>query len=260
MEAILGLTVLLVVTGLILFFYFSGRRKRPARLFRDIPAYTRLKRAVGLAVESGSRLHISFGRGGLIGEQSAPALVGLSMLERITRAASVSDKPPLATAGDGAMAILAQDTLRSAYRLGSLESQYDPNSGRFIGPATLPYAAGTMPVIDEEQVSANILIGHFGSEVALINEAAERKGCLTIAGTDDLAGQSVLYATAEESLIGEEVFAGGAYLGAGPMHDASLRTQDILRLLVVAVVVIGAILKLFGLDTFIIQLIPGGLR
>ena len=42
MEAILGLTVLLVVTGLMLFFYFSGRRKRPARLFRDIPAYTRL--------------------------------------------------------------------------------------------------------------------------------------------------------------------------------------------------------------------------
>lgn len=57
------------------------------------------------------------------------------------------------------------------------------------------------------------MIGNFGSEAALINEAAERSGSLTLAGTDTIPGQAVLYATAQEPLIGEEVFAGGNILG-----------------------------------------------
>ena len=40
------------------------RRKIPP-VFRDIPAFTRLRQAVGLVVEDGSRLHISLGRGAL---------------------------------------------------------------------------------------------------------------------------------------------------------------------------------------------------
>jgi hypothetical protein len=51
---------------------------------------------------------------------------------------------------------------------------------------------------------------------------------------------------AQEPLIGEEFFAGGAYLGAGPAHTASLRMQDILRWVVVSLIVLGAILKLTG--------------
>ena len=255
---ILGLIILLVIAGLLIAYYVMSKRKRVPVSFRDITAFTRLKQVVGLAVEAGTRLHITLGRGGLVGEQSAPALVGLSVLERIGRAASVSDKPPLATAGDGAMAVLAQDTLQSAYKAMGVESQYQPASGRFLGPAAFPYAAGALSPVYDEQVSTNILIGRFGSEAALISEAAERKGSLTVAGTDDISGQVVLYATAEEPLIGEEVFAGGAYLGAGSMHEASLRTQDTMRLVVIAIIVAGALLKVLGLDRLIAQLFSGG--
>jgi hypothetical protein len=48
-------------------------------------------------------------------------------------------------------------------------------------------------------------------------------------------------------LLGEELYAAGAYLDAGPAHSASLRMQDILRWVVVAVIVIGAIFKLLGI-------------
>jgi hypothetical protein len=56
----------------------------------------------------------------------------------------------------------------------------------------------------------------------------------------------VLYATASETLIGEELFAAGAYVAAGGMHNASLRVQDMLRWVVIAVMLAGSILKLIG--------------
>jgi len=41
------------------------RRKSPPA-FREIPAFTRLRQAVGRVVEDGTRLHVSLGRGALI--------------------------------------------------------------------------------------------------------------------------------------------------------------------------------------------------
>jgi hypothetical protein len=90
------------------------------------------------------------------------------------------------------------------------------------------------------------MTGHFGPEIALIAETADRADGFTLAGTDSLPGQAVLYAAAQEPLIGEELFAAGAYLRSGLVHTASLRAQDVLRWLVVGAILAGGIVKLFG--------------
>jgi hypothetical protein len=68
-----------------------------------------------------------------------------------------------------------------------------------------------------------------------------------VAGTDDISAQAVLYATSDEPLIGEELYAAGAYLNAGTAHSASLRMQDIVRWLLVVIILFGALLKLIGI-------------
>lgn len=219
-------------------------RQREGLSLRKIPAFVRLNRAIGLAVEAGSRLHISLGRGKILSTQSAVGYVGLSILERIARSASISDRPPIATSGEGTLGVLSQDTQREAAKY--LGVEYDPMRGRITGLSPISYAAGTLLTIQEEEMGANMLIGSYGSEVGLITDAAERKESMTLGGTDNLSGQAVLFATAQEPLIGEETFAGGAYLGAGPMHKASLYAQDILRWLLIALIILGAILKLLG--------------
>jgi len=42
------------------------------------------------------------------------------------------------------------------------------------------------------------------------------------------------------------LFAAGAYVGAGPVHEASLTVQDILRWLIILAIVIGSGLKFLG--------------
>ena len=240
---LLGLIFVVVFLGLMITSAVL-LRQREGLILREISAFARLQRAIGLAVEAGSRLHISLGRGQLISTQSAIGYVGLSILDRIARSTSISDRPPVATSGEGTLGILSQDTQRGAAK--HLGVEFDPMRGRITGLSPYSYSAGTLSLIEEEDVGANMLIGSFGSEVGLITEAAERSESMTLGGTDNLSGQAVLFASAQEPLIGEETYAGGAYLGVGPMHIASLYAQDILRWVLIGLIVIGAILKLLG--------------
>lgn len=238
----LGLLALAAVLLLALTFW---RRRSPGSL-RLIDAYERLNRSVGLAVENGTRLHISLGRGNLFTARGGSALAGLAMLRRLAERTSVSDRPPIVTSGDASLAILSQDTLQSGYRVAGAEDQYRFTTGRLTGLTPFSYAAGTIPTIHDENVSANIFIGDFGAESALLAEASDRENTSLIAASDNLAAQSVFYASSQEPLIGEELFAAGAYVGAGASHEASLNVQDILRWLIILAIIIGAGLKILG--------------
>jgi hypothetical protein len=220
------------------------RRKSPL-VFREIPAFSRLRQAVGLVVEDGSRLHISLGHSSLATPQSASALAGLSLLRRLADLTSAGDQPPIATSGNATLSILSQDTLQAAAK-SSERAFFDPTTGRLAGLTPFSYAAGVIPAIRDENVTANVLMGNFGAEVALLTDAVDREDTFMVAGSDNLAAQAVIYATAHEPLIGEEVFAAGAYVDSDPLHAASLSVQDILRWLIIAALLIGGLLALVG--------------
>ena len=240
-----GLAFVTVFFFLMIIFAVVGRN-RPRQHLREISAYSRLGRAIGLAVEAGKRMHITLGWGSIIDLKGASALIGLTIVERITRLASISDRPPVVTSGDGVLGILSQDTLSGTYKAVGAGFQYDPTTGRVTGLTPVSYSAGSIPVIYDEQVSATVLAGHFGSEAALITDAAERNDSLSMAGSDSITATSVFIATAQEPLIGEELFAAGAYINAGPIHASSLRAQDIFRWVIVGAILVGALLKLIG--------------
>jgi hypothetical protein len=242
----LALAFILLCLGLTLFFIYSDR-KRPEFALRDIPAFRHFRREVDLAVEAGKRLHISIGRGNINNLQGGAAFIGLTILDRCARAASLSDRPPVVTSGDGVLTILSQDTLQSTYRSLGTEQRYDPTNARLTGLTPMAYAAGAMPTIYDENINANFFAGHIGTEIALMTEASARSHSLSVAGTDSIHGQAVLFATSDEPLLGEELYAAGAYLGAGAAHTASLRMQDILRWVLVAAIIIGAIFSLLGI-------------
>lgn len=239
-----GLAFVFIGGGL-LFGLTLLRRKSSAR-FRHIPAFDRLNHAIGLSVEDGTRLHFSLGRGSVISQGSAAGLVGLSVLRRVAQLTAVSDRPSVATSGQSELAILSQDTIQTAFQSAGAVEQYHPTAGRLSGLTPFSYAAGALPVIRTEDVSANVLLGHFGPEIGLLSDAAERENAFLLAAADSLPAQAVLFVAADQPLIGEELYAAGAYVKAGATHSASLAVQDILRWLVIILLLGGALLKLAG--------------
>jgi hypothetical protein len=128
-----------------------------------------------------------------------------------------------------------------------VDVQHESGAGQVAGLTPFSYAAGAMSIIHDCQVSANLLAGHFGAEAALLAEAAEQSGSVTLGGSDSLQGQAVIFASAQESLIGEDLYAGAAYLGGGMLHLASLKAQDVLRWVLVAGMILSAVMKFLGM-------------
>jgi hypothetical protein len=243
-AGLIGLGVVLFVVCFMAIFAFL--QQRTPFSFRKIPAFPRIRRAVSLVVEDGTRLHVSLGRGSLLTPFGAAAYPGLSLLRRLGEITSLSDRPPITTSGDALLNLVAQDTLRTAHEAVSVDQNFDANNGRLTGLTPFSYAAGVMPSIRDEAISTNVLIGNFGVEVGLLTEAAERQNASIIAASDNLPAQAVLFAASADPLIGEELFAAGAYVQAGSMHAASLVVQDIMRWLIIIIIIAGAILKTIG--------------
>jgi hypothetical protein len=243
-AGLIGLVLVLVAAGLLLGLTFI--RRRSATVFREIPTFSRLKRAIGVSVEAGTRLHISLGRGELQTPEAAPGLAGLAMLRHLIEQTSASDKPPVVSSGAADLAILSRDTLQAGYKAAGAEELYDSTTGRLTGLTPFSFAAGAMPLMKDEDVSANVFIGHFGPEVALLTDVAERTNSPAVAGAVDPAAQALIYASVDDPLIGEELFAAGAYANAGIAHHASLQVQDILRWAIILVLLGGSALKVLG--------------
>ena len=242
-ESMIGLALVILTAGLI-FVFANPRKGAPPRLLRPLAAFKHLRRAIGLAVEDGKRLHISLGKANLLSIFNGSTWAGLSAMERIVQLSMVSDRPPVITSGEPVLALLSQDAIKATYRAGNALNQHNPDQARLAGPGGMAYIAGVLPVVRDEQVTAHVFVGHFGPEVGLLIDAADAQNAFTLAASDALPAQAVLYAAAEEVLIGEELFAVSAYLQGGAYPIASLRAQDVLRWLLIGGLIVGALLRL----------------
>ncbi len=237
--AIVGFFIVAVAAGLILLLAFFMPRKA---FWRRIPVITGLKRQVGLSVEDGRQLHFSIGRANLLTPDSMASLTALNAFDQVVRSTAHADRPPVVTSGDGALSILSQSTIFSASGSPTAFLQ-----GQLAGLTPFSYTVGALQEVQNEEAAANVLIGHFGLELALLTEAAERAGSFVMAGSDDLAAQAVAYAASDQPLIGEELYVVGAYLSGSPVHQASVKVQDIYRWVIVFILIVGAILNLAGI-------------
>jgi hypothetical protein len=241
----IGLFLFVVFAGLLVF--FTALEKKLPFTLKELPPFQRLRRAVGLAVEEGKRIHVALGRGSLLSENFASALIGLAALKRLTSVALIGDHPPLASSGEGSLMILAQDCLKGAYRRLGISPQDLPQKALLVGTTPLSYAVGSQMEIRDGRVAVDLLIGHLGSEAALICDASHQGGNLSIAGSDNLTAQAIFAAAATQPLLGEDVFAVAAYMGGESVQRASLRTQDVARWAIILFLILASLAKLVGL-------------
>ncbi len=241
-DSIISLMIFLLSVGILVIYTWTGKRQTRFRL-RQLQAMNQMRRALGASVEQGKRVHISLGSVNLLDPVSASTVASLTSSEHMILHTIAGDLPPIVTSGDGSVAILSQDVL-SKIKVQSPSADTNPStSGSLTGLTPWSYAAGAMTPIKDKHSSTNIFLGHFGPEAALMLDAAEQSGSLQVAGSDNLAGQAVMYAAAQESLLGEEVFAVTGYLQPKGTARAGLKVQDLLRWLFIGVLILAAIFR-----------------
>ncbi len=238
-------TILFVMITIVLVYsarYFHARRS--ARMSQQkVPGFKRLSGWLGQAIEAGKPLHLSFGSAGVDAENAAVAAAEAELFYHIIKAAGSGDVAPVISTSSSATIPLCQDTIRRAWggQDRRARAQWLPQ-----GPRSMAFAAGLTATMALEQPSAHILAGSFGPELALILDSAERQGQGSFAVSDQLEGQAIAYAMADEVLIGEQLFSAAAYLSHESTARADASAQDLWRALLIALMAILLLINVSG--------------
>jgi len=207
-------------------------------------ALTLIRQALLSSLEAGDRIHLSLGSGGLYGQPSIPAFIGIRLWKSVVGIKPAGDRPGIATVGDGLVMLLVQDCAEKKVKF---QFPYRAAPTASLGGLTqFSYTAGALPFIFDEQVADNFFWGHFGAEIGLLVEAGERSGAVTITGTDNLTAQSIQYAASPAPLIGEEPYLLGASLGFGSWGRVSQGFHSLLRWMIILSILFGLLLRLSG--------------
>ncbi len=234
MEQI-SLALLLVLLPALAFWAFRVKAGKVGEL-RPLPGLEDLPGSVGRSAETGQPLHVSVGVAGIASSATAETWAGLAILDELAQDAAACGTSLIVTVADPTVLPVAQDILRRAYLRSGNPEGYDPTQVRFVAPLPLAYAAGVAGILEREPLTANVMVGSFADEYLLMGETGARHGLRQFAGAADPRALPFVYATADEALIGEEIFAGRAYLKRGPVQIASLLVEDWARWAILLVV------------------------
>ncbi len=241
--ATLGLVLLLAALP-ILFFLTSRAKAGKAAPLRPLKGLQELSGSVERSAETGLPLHISVGVAGVGGAATSETWAGLTLLAELADKAASCHVPLVVTVADPTVLPLAQNIVRRAYARNGAPEVYDASSIRFVAPTPLAYAVGVMGVLDREPLSGNVMVGSFGDEVLFMGETGARLGMYQLAGASEPTTLPLIQASADDTLLGEEIFAGGAYTRRLPIQIGSLLTADWLRWAVILAMVLLAAAKL----------------
>jgi hypothetical protein len=219
---------------------FARRRQIP---LRPIPAYMILPTLTASALESDTRTHFSLGSSSLGDMSTLSTLASSEILYRVTSRLAVGEQIPLVTLSASMTLPLAQDTLRRAYEFRQRLDHYHSTAAAWFpqGQRSVAFAAGAASLAADADVTDSILLGRYGIEIALLGESALRHDQHLIAHSDLIEGQAVAFAQADHLLIGEELYAGTAYLNSRPFDVGSVIAMDILRWLVILAILLTAL-------------------
>ena len=210
---------------------------------RRIPGLAAIDEAVGRATELGRPIMFNYGLMGL----SVEALQAMTILSHITRHVARYGMRVLVPVVDPQVLAITQGILREAYAAEGREDLYHPDDVMFLSGEQMAFAAGVVGIMSREKVAANFMVGVYAAESLIIAEAGQQLGAIQIAATPSPMQVPFFVATCDYVIIGDEYYAGSAYLSREPTLLGSLVGQDMGKAIITAMVAIGAILASSGL-------------
>ena len=229
----------LLTAGLVFYGSFRASSKMP---IRTIQGLTFIDDAIGRATEMGRPVHFTTGCGGLV----ADTMAAFAVLEYVARQAARYNAALIVTNSQPVVQPITEDIVRSAYASeGHLES-YKPGNVRYLSDTMQAYVSGVWGIMEREQVAANIMMGYFFAESLLLAEGGNRVGAFQVAGTASTPQLPFFVAACDYTLIGEELFAAGAYLSENPIRIGALMAQDAAKILAIGLIAAGSIAASFG--------------
>jgi hypothetical protein len=86
----------------------------------------------------------------------------------------------------------------------------------------------------------------FWAESLILAESGSATGAIQIAGTDAITQLPFFITACDYTIIGEELYAASAYLSEEPILVGSVKAQDLLKIIILGMLMVGSIFFLLG--------------
>jgi len=217
-------------------YFILVARKGKEIYIRPIAGLAAIDEAIGRATEMGRPvLYVS----GLV-YLDIIGLCSMAILGQVAKLCARYDLRLIVPMASYLLYPIAEEAVREAYAGEGKLDLFNREDVIFV-PGQFPYAAACVGIMHREKVAANFFFGAFFAESLILAEAGNQVGAIQVAGTVSTMQLPFFVTACDYTIIGEEYYAATAYLTKEPTMLGSLVGQDIGKLTMSVLVIIGVI-------------------
>ncbi len=223
--------------------------------WRGVPLYVRpiagigaVDEAIGRATEMGKPILFVPG----IGEASEVATIAaFTVLGRVAKRTAEYGTRLLVPNTYATVMIIAQEVVKAACANAGRPEAYQERDVFYVTSEQFPFTAAVNGLMLREKPATNFYLGKFYAESLILAETGFQAGSIQIAGTDELTQIPFFVAACDYTLMGEELYAASAYLSNDPLQLGTLKAQDLAKIALVVLVLVGTLFATLGSDLVI---------
>jgi Domain of unknown function (DUF6754) len=242
-----------VAVAVIVFFGFTvyfiiGARKGKKLYVRPIAGISAVDEAIGRATEMGKPILYVLG----IGTAAEIATIcSFTILSRVAKKVAEHQTQLTVPCKDPIVMTVAQEIVKNAYVEAGRPDSYDEDIVFFVTQDQFAYVAAVNGQMLRDKPASNFYLGYFAAESLLLAETGSLAGSIQIAGTDQVAQLPFFIVACDYTLIGEELYAGSAYLSQEPLLLGSLKAEDWGKAVFIVLALVGVVAATVGWQQFI---------
>lgn len=241
----LNVLIFAVLFGATVLYFIARARRDPDLFIRKISGLDAVDEAIGRATEMGKPILYLNGMSSLA---DLPTLAALNILGRVARRVANYESKLTVPCRDPIVLTVAQEIVKAGYADAGRPDAYNADDIFFLTEDQFSYAAAVCGIMMRDKPAANFFMGYYYAESLILAETGASTGAIQIAGTDAPTQLPFFVTTCDYTLIGEELYAASAYLSREPLVLGSLKGQDMAKVFMMFMIVVGTLLMTFGVN------------
>jgi len=223
---------------------YTRRAKQGKKLFvRKIAGLDAVEEAVGRATEMGKPVLFIPGISEI---DEIETIAGISILGRVAKITAQYETPLIVPVRYPMVLAAGQEVVEQAYTEAGKRDTYNKDMVRYVAGEQFAYTATVNGMMMRDRPAANIYMGAFFAESLLLAETGNAAGSIQIAGTARPEQLPFFIAACDYTLMGEELYAASSYLSHEPLLLGGLKGQDFIKIILVALMIVGIVLSTVG--------------
>ncbi len=237
-DTVLTLIAAILSIAIVLYTTFYKSKDKKIKI-REIAGLRAVEEAIGRATEMARPLLYTPGWGGDI--QRPTTIASLNILSYVAQKTAQYDCDLIFPTHDPVIMAVAQEVMKEAYANAGFPDRYREDNAFYVSSSQFGYAASVEGLISRRKPASVFLLGTFEAESLILAETGNINKAIQIAGTDSTIQLSFFIVACDYVLIGEELFAASGYLSGDRSILASVKAQDILKVLIAIYILIAVL-------------------